>query len=50
VIKRENGSYTFETEMYGIIDFFPKANSVLIRKDNNWKKPGLKWIKKNILK
>jgi hypothetical protein len=32
------------------IDFFPKANKVLIRSQNKWIKPGLRWIVKNILK
>jgi hypothetical protein len=50
VYKRENGSYSFEFNDYGIIDFYPKANNLLIRKTNTWKKPGLKWIKENILK
>jgi hypothetical protein len=50
VFERKNGSFTFETSNYGVIDFFPKSNALLIRKDNNWKRPGLKWIKENILK
>jgi hypothetical protein len=27
-----------------IIDYFPKANKVLVRSQNKWIKPGLKWI------
>lgn len=38
------GSYTFELPRHGIIDFYPKANKLLIRKRNKWIKPGLKWI------
>lgn len=31
------------------IDYFPKANKILIRKDNSWKTKGLNWMIKNIL-
>ena len=48
VAKRDNGSYTFDSK-YGIIDFFPKANKLLIRRQNKWKKPALKFIIRNIL-
>jgi len=48
VTKRDNGSYTFDSK-YGVIDFFPKANKLLIRKQNKWKKPALKFIVHNIL-
>lgn len=34
---------------YGIIDYFPKANKLLIRKNNNWIQPGLKWIVTNLI-
>jgi hypothetical protein len=47
-IKHENYKYSITTQDYGIIDFFPKANKLLIRKDNNWIKPGLKWIINNL--
>lgn len=50
VYERPNGSFTFETEEFGIMDFFPKANKLLVRKYNDWKSPGLEFIKKNILK
>lgn len=49
VKERTNGSYTIETQDYGVIDYFPKANKLLIRKDNSWKKPGLKWIINNLM-
>lgn len=32
-----------------VIDYYPKANKVLIRKDNDWKKPGLKWLIENLV-
>lgn len=31
------------------IDFFPKANKVLIRKRNEWNKMGLKWLINNLI-
>lgn len=36
--------------MFGVIDYFPKSNGVLIRKGNKWEKPGLTWIIGNLLK
>lgn len=41
--------FTIETEKFGTVDFFPKANKILIRKRNKWIKPGLRWIRKNLL-
>lgn len=49
VVLRSNGSYAITTTVYGVIDFFPKANKLLIRKDNKWIKPGLNWIINNLL-
>lgn len=43
------GCHTFTIEPYGTIDYYPKANKLLIRKDNKWIKPGLKWIVTNII-
>ena len=37
-----------QTDKYGILDYFPKANKVLIRKDNVWKAHGLKWMFENL--
>jgi hypothetical protein len=45
---RNNGSHSIFTEKYDIVDYFPKANKLLIRKDNKWIKPGLQWILKNL--
>jgi hypothetical protein len=42
--------FTINTEKFGIIDYFPKANKVLIRKQNSWKTGGLSWLRTNILK
>jgi len=46
---QDQNKYMAETD-YGTIDFYPKANKVLIRKKNKWIKPGLKWLIKNVLK
>ena len=49
-VVENNHKYTITTQDYGIVDYFPKANKILIRKDNNWIKPGLKWIITNLTK
>ena len=49
-VKENNYKYTIKTESYGVLDYFPKANKLLIRKDNKWIKPGLKWIIDNLMK
>ena len=36
--------YTFELNGYGVMDFYPKANKLLIRKLNKWQQPGLQWL------
>jgi hypothetical protein len=38
------GKYTITPTDYGIIDFYPKANKVLIRKINQWKPDGYHWL------
>lgn len=50
IVEHESqGKFTIDNTSFGIIDYYPKANKVLIRKDNDWKKPGLKWIITNLL-
>lgn len=49
VYERDNGSYTIDETPFGVIDYFPKANKVLIRKDNKWHDMGMKWMRKNLL-
>lgn len=44
-----SGKYTIDDTEFGVIDFFPKANKILIRKENKWMTGGLKWIKENLL-
>lgn len=45
--------YTIDTSTggknYGIVDYYPKANNLLIRKTNKWIKPGLRWIVEKLL-
>lgn len=50
VEERDNGSYSFYTDAYDTIDFYPKANKLLIRKENKWIKPGLQWIVKKLIR
>jgi hypothetical protein len=38
-----------QTNKYGVIDYFPKANKILIRKDNKWVLQGLRWINDKLL-
>ena len=46
---RKNGSYTLSTQDHGTLDYFPKANKLLIRNSNTWVKPGLKWVLNNLI-
>ena len=39
-----------QTEKFGIVDYYPKANKILIRKDNKWITHGLRWINESLLK
>jgi hypothetical protein len=48
-VKEDNHKYTITTQDYGVLDYFPKANKLLIRKENKWVKPGLKWIINNLM-
>lgn len=41
--------YTIKTSKYGIIDYYPKANKILIRSINKWHTAGLRWIIKNLI-
>lgn len=42
--------YQIQTVDFGTIDYYPQTNSLLIRKSNTWKKPGLQFIVQNLLK
>ncbi len=43
------GKYTIHTLEFGKLDYFPKANKLLIRNQNKWIKPGLQWVIKYLL-
>ncbi len=49
VEKRENGSYSIDAGEHGVLDYYPRANKVLLRKKNKWIKPGLRWLVRNLL-
>ena len=49
-VKEDNFKYTITTQEYGILDYFPKKNKLLIRKKNKWIEFGLKWIINNLFK
>ena len=49
VLYDNNGKYTIKSDSHGVLDYFPKANKLLIRNKNKWVKPGLKWITKNLI-
>lgn len=38
------GKFTIEPTNFGIVDYYPKSNKVLIRKENKWITGGLRWI------
>lgn len=40
----QKGCFTFVCESHGTLDYYPKANKVLVRKQNKWIKPGLRWL------
>ena len=43
------GKYSITSIKFGVVDFYPKANKILLRKSNTWKEKGLDWIIKNLL-
>ena len=47
--KGSNQSYVIYSVRYGIIDYFPKANRCLLRKNQKLIKPALQWLVKNVL-
>ena len=49
--ERDNGSFSITTDEFGILDYFPKSDKLLIRKKNQWiKSSGINWIKRHLLK
>lgn len=49
-INEECFSFAVTTKNYGVIDIFPKANKIRIRRKNKWVKPILPWLRKYIIK
>ena len=43
----QTGKYTMRHKRLGTIDFFPKANRILVRYENRWISGGLQWLIKN---
>lgn len=43
------GKFILEPTEFGTIDYYPKANKVLIRKNNQWYNQGLSWIIRMLL-
>jgi hypothetical protein len=43
----KSGKYEMYHLRLGTIDFFPKSNRILIRKENKWYSRGLQWLIKN---
>ena len=44
------GKITISTKTdFGIVDYFPKANKILVRKFNAWLGGGTGWIKRNLI-
>ena len=43
------GKITIEPTNYGAVDYYPKANKILIRKQNRWITGGLCWIRTTLL-
>ena len=48
-IERSVDKFTITTTNFGIIDIFPKANRLLVRKDNRWHSGAVRWIINNLL-
>lgn len=44
------GKINIEPTNYGIIDYYPKSNKILIGKKNKWIEGGLYWIRNTLLK
>ena len=43
------GKVTIYPTKFGIVDFYPKSNKILIRKENKWITGGLRWIISSLL-
>lgn len=45
----KQGKFSINTITKGIIDYYPKANKILIRNKNKWISDGLNWIKTTLI-
>ena len=45
----DNDGFSIYTDRFGIVDYYPKSNKLLLRKDNKWINLGIEWIKENLL-
>ena len=46
VTHRENGSYTMFCTEFGVIDYYPKSDRLLVRQLNDWRYKGLSILQK----
>lgn len=44
-----HGKFTAYTDLYGLVDLFPKSNKILIRKDNQWISNMIDFVTKKLL-
>jgi hypothetical protein len=44
------GKITISPTEFGVLDYYSKANKVLVRSENKWHTAGLRWLIKNLLK
>lgn len=45
----QQSKFSIEPSGFGVIDYYPKANRLLFRKENRWISDGLNWIYANLL-
>jgi hypothetical protein len=53
IAQPESFKFTINTdaqvEKYGVVDYYPKSDKVLIRNKSEWIYPGLAWINNNLI-
>jgi len=49
ITQTDVGKWTIYNAKFGTVDIFPKANKLLIRKENKWVKNIYPWINKHLL-
>lgn len=45
----KQSKFSIEPSGFGVMDYYPKANRLLFRKDNRWISDGMNWIYANLL-